>query len=109
MPATASLVLALYRQDYTGREHRLAATIVLHQAARDLDFATTNGSVIVEVPASLNAELDMSTTNGHVSTDFPMTLTGRIDPRRMRATIGNGDRRMRLHTTNGNVELRKAP
>jgi hypothetical protein len=39
-------------------------------SARDLDFATTNGSVIVEVPSSLGAEVDMSTTNGHVSSDF---------------------------------------
>jgi hypothetical protein len=76
--------------------------------ARDLDFATTNGSVIVEVPASLGAEVDMSTTNGHVSSDFQMTLSGRISPRRIRATIGDGSRRLRLHTTNGNVELRKS-
>jgi hypothetical protein len=75
--------------------------------ARDLDFTTTNGSVIVEVPGSLSADVDMSTTNGHVSSDFPLTVSGRIDPRRLRATIGSGTRRMRLHTTNGNVELRK--
>jgi DUF4097 and DUF4098 domain-containing protein YvlB len=75
--------------------------------ARDLDFATTNGSVIVEVPASLGAEVDMATTNGHVASDFSMTLSGRVNPRRLRATIGDGSRRLRLHTTNGNVELRK--
>ena len=75
--------------------------------ARDLDFSTTNGSVVVEVPGSLGADIDMSTTNGHVSSDFPLTMTGRIDPRRLRATIGDGSRRLRLHTTNGNVELRR--
>lgn len=75
--------------------------------ARDLEFSTTNGSVTVEVPGSLGADIDMSTTNGHVSSDFPLTLSGRIDPRRLRATIGDGSRRLRLHTTNGNVELRK--
>ena len=78
-------------------------------STRDLDFTTTNGSVVVEVPASLGAEVDMSTTNGHVASDFPMTLSGRIDPRRLHATIGDGSRRLRLHSTNGNVELRKAP
>ncbi|AHG91915.1 protein of unknown function DUF4098 [Gemmatirosa kalamazoonensis] len=78
-------------------------------SSRDLDFSTTNGSVIVEVPASLGAEIDMSTTNGHVASDFPMTLSGRIDPRRLHATIGDGSRRLRLHSTNGNVELRKVP
>jgi DUF4097 and DUF4098 domain-containing protein YvlB len=76
-------------------------------SARDLDFSTTNGSVVVEVPASLGAEVDLATTNGHVASDFPMTLSGRIDPRRLRATIGDGSRRLRLHSTNGNVELRK--
>jgi hypothetical protein len=76
--------------------------------ARDLDFSTTNGSVVVEVPSSLGAEVDMSTTNGSVSSDFSMTLSGRINPRRLRATIGDGSRRLRMHTTNGNVELRKA-
>jgi hypothetical protein len=49
----------------------------------------------------------MSTTNGRVSSDFPLTVSGRIDPRRLRATVGNGARRLRLHTTNGNVELRR--
>ena len=76
-------------------------------SARDLDFSTTNGSVVVEVPASLGAEVDLATTNGHVASDFPMTLSGRIDPRRLHATIGDGSRRLRLHSTNGNVELRK--
>ena len=75
--------------------------------ARDLDFSTTNGSVVVEVPASLSGEVDMATVNGSVVTDFPMTVTGRIDRHRLRATIGDGTRRIRLRTVNGNVELRK--
>jgi len=74
---------------------------------RDLDFSTTNGSVVVEVPPSLSADVDMSTTNGHVSSDFPMTLSGRIDPRHLRATIGDGSRRLRMRSTNGNIELRR--
>ena len=76
-------------------------------SARDLDFSTTNGSVVVEVPATLQGEVDMSTVNGSVFTDFPMTVSGRIDRRRLRATIGDGSRRVRLRTVNGNVELRK--
>jgi hypothetical protein len=76
-------------------------------SARDLEFSTTNGSVIVEVPAALGAEVDMATVNGSVITDFPMTVSGRIDRRRLRATIGDGSRRLRMHTVNGNVELRK--
>lgn len=76
--------------------------------AHDLDFATTNGSVTVEMPATLGAEVELSTVNGRVGTEFPMTLTGRIDPRRLRATIGDGSRHLRLRTVNGSVDLRRA-
>ena len=75
--------------------------------ARDLDFATTNGSVVVEMPDDLGAEVTMSTTNGSVSTEFPATVQGRINPRRMTIRLGDGSRRVRLQTTNGNVELRR--
>jgi DUF4097 and DUF4098 domain-containing protein YvlB len=77
-------------------------------SARDLDFATTNGSVVVEMPDDLGAEVSMSTTNGTVSTEFPATVQGRINPRRLTITLGDGSRRVRLHTTNGNVELRRS-
>jgi hypothetical protein len=76
--------------------------------ARDLDFATTNGSVVVEMPDDLGAEVTMSTTNGTVSTEFPATVQGRVDPRRLTLRLGDGSRRVRLRTTNGNVELRRA-
>lgn len=73
----------------------------------DLRFETTNGSVIAEFADDIDAEVDLSTVNGRFLTDFPVTISGRIDPRRLRATLGKGGPRIRLHTTNGNVELRK--
>src|SRR5215211_964433 len=74
----------------------------------DLEYSTVNGSIEIEVPANLDADLDMRTVNGSLSADFPITVTGRVNPRRMRATIGKGGRRLRLETVNGSVELRKA-
>jgi hypothetical protein len=73
----------------------------------DLRFESTNGTVIAEFAEDINAEVELSTTNGRFLTDFPVTISGRIDPRRLRATLGKGGPRIRLHTTNGNVELRK--
>lgn len=73
----------------------------------DLQFASVNGSVIVEFTGEINADIDLATTNGHFLTDFPVTITGRIDPRHLRATLGKGGPRIRLETVNGNVELRK--
>ncbi|GJG87364.1 hypothetical protein tb265_25450 [Gemmatimonadetes bacterium T265] len=76
--------------------------------ARDLEFTTVNGSVTVEMPATLGAEVELSTVNGRVGTEFPVTISGRIDPRRLRATIGDGSRHVRLRTVNGSVDLRRA-
>jgi len=73
----------------------------------DLRFSSVNGTVIAEFSDDLNADVDLSTVNGRFLTDFPVTISGRIDPRRLRASIGKGGPRIRLSTVNGNVELRK--
>ncbi|MEX2177309.1 MAG: hypothetical protein WD801_01270 [Gemmatimonadaceae bacterium] len=73
----------------------------------DLRFSSVNGTVIAEFGGDLDAEVDLSTVNGRYRTDFPVTISGRIDPRRLRASVGKGGPRIRLSTVNGNVELRK--
>ncbi len=75
--------------------------------ANDLSYETVNGSVTVELPASLGASVDLSTVNGRVSSDFPMTVSGTVSPRRVRATIGDGRVQLRVRTINGSVELRR--
>ena len=85
----------------------IRATMGKFDLKSDLRFESTNGSVVAEFADDLNAEVDLSTTNGRFLTDFPVTISGRIDPRRLRATLGKGGPRIRLSTTNGNVELRK--
>jgi hypothetical protein len=49
----------------------------------------------------------MTTVNGSLEADYPLTMQGRISPRRIRATIGQGGRRMEFKTVNGNVRLVK--
>ena len=73
----------------------------------DLTFSTVNGTVVAEFGSDIDADIDLSTVNGRFQTDWPVTLTGRIDPKRLRATLGKGGRRIRLSTVNGYVELRK--
>ena len=73
----------------------------------DLQFSSVNGTVIAEFANDINADVDLSTVNGRFLTDFPVTISGRIDPRRLRATLGKGGPRIRLSTVNGNVELLK--
>lgn len=73
----------------------------------DLNFSTVNGSVLAEFTGELDADIELSTVNGRFQTDYPVTINGRLDPRHLRARLGQGGRRIRLSTVNGNVELRR--
>lgn len=75
--------------------------------ADDMEFTTGNGRIEVTVPAEFNANVDASTGNGGILTDFPIQVTGRISKTRMRGTIGQGGRRLRLVTGNGEIEIRR--
>ena len=73
-----------------------------------MSFTTVNGNVIVEFTGDFGGDVDLSTVNGSLNTNFEMTVSGRLDPKHLRAHIGKpGGPRMKLETTNGNVELRR--
>ena len=74
-----------------------------------MEFTTVNGSVGVELPASIGAEIEMTTVNGDFRSDYDVVLTGgRFRPYNMTARLGpQGGPRMRITTVNGNVEIRK--
>ena len=74
---------------------------------QDLTYSTVNGTVVAEFTGDVDADIDLSTVNGRFQTDWPVTISGRIDPRRLKATLGKGGRRIKMSTVNGNVELRK--
>lgn len=75
----------------------------------DLEFSTGNGDVTLRLPRDFGAELDASTGNGRVSSEFPMRMHGgRADGPRVRATVGNGGRRLQVSTGNGSIQLRRA-
>lgn len=73
----------------------------------DVEYSTVNGSVTIELPANTNASIHFSTVNGRIETEFPVTLDGNINPRRIRANIGNGGPRIRANTVNGSIRLRR--
>jgi hypothetical protein len=83
------------------------ATMGRFEGDQDLTYSTVNGTVIAEFTGDVDAEIDLSTVNGRFQTDWPVTISGRIDPRRLKATLGKGGRRIKMSTVNGNVELRK--
>jgi hypothetical protein len=77
------------------------------RAKEDMAFHTGSGSVRLTLPANYNGELDASTGNGEVTSDFDLKVKGRMNPHRIRATIGEGGPMLRMTTGNGRLELRK--
>lgn len=75
--------------------------------ASGVEYGTVNGSITIELPADANARVDLSTVNGRIATEFPLTLDGILDPRRLRADIGQGGGVVRARTVNGGIRLRK--
>lgn len=73
----------------------------------DLEYSTVNGSVTIELAPNTNANVNLSTVNGRISSDFPLTLDGAINPRRIRAKLGEGGPTIRANTVNGSIRLRK--
>lgn len=72
-----------------------------------LEFATVNGSIVLELPGALDTDVTASTVNGSFHSDWPLTVQGRFGPKRVNGKIGNGGRELELSTVNGNIELRK--
>ncbi len=73
----------------------------------DMEFTSGNGRIEVVVPSDFSAEVEAHSGNGRISTDFPITIQGKLTPSRLRGTIGNGGRRLRMSTGNGSMEIRK--
>ena len=69
--------------------------------------STGSGSVRVTLPAGYNGDLDASTGNGELRSDFDLKIQGRMNPRHIRATIGEGGPKLRLTTGNGRLEVLK--
>lgn len=74
-----------------------------------MSFSTGNGRITVTVPDAFGAELESSTGNGRVTVDFPIQMRGRLDPSRIRGTLGKGGGRLVMSSGNGDLEIRKQP
>jgi hypothetical protein len=75
----------------------------------EMDFTTGNGRITVRVPEGFGAELVSNTGNGRVLVDFPIQMRGRIDPSRVRGTIGAGGGRLTMSSGNGDLEIQRRP
>ena len=79
---------------------------LLHVQDKDGAIAeTTNGSVLLAVPADTQADLETKCLNGNFSSELPVAFESTLKPREMHGKLGRGGAPIRLHTVNGGIRL----
>jgi DUF4097 and DUF4098 domain-containing protein YvlB len=66
---------------------------------------TTNGSLLLAVPADTQADLEARCLNGNFSSELPLALESMQRPRETRGKLGKGGVPIRLHTINGGIRV----
>ena len=66
---------------------------------------TTNGSLLLAVPADTHADLETRCLNGNFFSELPVTFESTLKPREMHGRLGRGGAPIRLHTVNGGIRL----
>jgi DUF4097 and DUF4098 domain-containing protein YvlB len=66
---------------------------------------TTNGSVLLAVPADTHADLEARCLNGNFFSELPVTFESTQRPRELHGKIGRGGVPLRLHTVNGGIRV----
>lgn len=74
---------------------------------RGLNLGTTNGSINIYCPDDINADVTAHTTNGSVRTEIPVTVQGDFGGKSFEGRMNKGGAQIRLHTTNGSIEINK--
>jgi len=73
--------------------------------ALNLNATTSNGSITVTAPAGLSAAIEANTDDGSINTNLPITVEGKIG-KSLRGTIGAGEGKVSLKTTDGSITIR---
>src|SRR5258705_4190757 len=66
---------------------------------------TTNGSVVLAVPADSQADLEARCLNGNFLSELPVEMQSTLKPREMRGKLGQGGAPIKLHTINGGIRV----
>ncbi len=71
----------------------------------DLDVVTSNGKVILEISAHLNADLTASTNNSKIIWDHPRLNTEIVKNNYVKGKLGAGGYHLDIRTSNANIYL----
>jgi DUF4097 and DUF4098 domain-containing protein YvlB len=71
-----------------------------------LHLSTTNGGIVVGLPASYSAAVETSTVNGGIHCDFPVTVQGKLG-KHMSFQLGSGGAPIQASTVNGGIRFER--
>jgi hypothetical protein len=66
---------------------------------------TTNGSLVLAVPADVQAEVEARCLNGNFYSELPITMASTQRPREVHGRLGHGGAPIHLHTVNGGIRV----
>ncbi|HVO58623.1 MAG TPA: hypothetical protein VMT51_13105 [Dongiaceae bacterium] len=66
---------------------------------------TTNGSVLVALPANVQADIEARCLNGNFQSELPVAMENSLKPRELHGKLGRGGIPIKLHTVNGAIRL----
>jgi len=66
---------------------------------------TTNGSILLAIPADTQADLEARSMNGNFFSELPLAMQSTQRPREMRGTLGHGGPPIKLRTVNGGIRV----
>jgi hypothetical protein len=66
---------------------------------------TTNGSVVLALPADAQADLEALCLNGNFLSELPVAMESSLKPRELHGKLGQGGAPIRLHTINGAIRV----
>ena len=79
----------------------------MHRCVGSVAGLTTNGSIILTLPADFAGQLDAEARRGRVHSDFPIPVVGRIKSQ-LKGEIGEGGEAVvKLRSTNGSIRLKR--
>lgn len=71
----------------------------------DASLETVNGTVLISLPKSANAQVEAQSMNGEVRTELPLSMLSGYVPGRLNAKLGKGGAVLRIHSVNGAIQL----
>lgn len=73
------------------------------------NFSTSNGAIVVTLPAGARFRVSANTSNGDVTSDFPVTVSGSLRKGELNGAVGeNPGISLSLRSSNGNIEIRQS-